>query len=237
MKRVIVRFASLMVAGLLALSPAARAQQAPGAERCTADTAPEAALRLGIARDAGIDGVQDPGKAAECYRRAATAGNTQAQLGLAALYRSGRGVPRDPDQARHWYEKAAEQGDGRAAYALGTMFETGNGVPKHLPTALHWYHVALDRGMADAVSKITTLEDESGARRDPAVVAQKPEAPPPPAEPSGDPVPGTEFKDAAGRPCRLLQTMVNLDGRTETARATVCRDASGRWVLVPSGTQ
>jgi hypothetical protein len=231
-KRVIVRLAMLVAVATLAWLPHGRAQQpaARAGDTCTAETAADAALRLGVAYETGLGGGQSYTKAAECYRSAAAAGNAQAQLSLAALYRNGRGVQRDPDQALFWYEKAAEQGDGRAAYALGTMFENGDGVPKHLPTALHWYHIALDRGVADAISKVAALDDDPTARGAPLAFTEKPQA----AAPAGEPVPGSEFKDATGRPCRLLQTTVTLDGRSETAYAKICREASGRWVLVPS---
>ena len=227
------RLALLIAGAALAWPPYAWAQlTATSADSCSAETAPDAALRLGVAHDTGIGATQDSGKAAECYRVGATAGNPQAQFNLAALYDRGRGVPRDPEQALFWFEKSAAQGDGRAAYSLGTMFESGDGVTVHLPTALHWYRIALDRGVAEAIAKVATLEQNPAASGAPVALAEQPQAPPP-----GAPVPDSESKDSAGRPCRLLQTTVTLDGRDETAYAKICREASGRWVLVPSGAR
>jgi predicted aspartyl protease len=49
----------------------------------------------------------------------ADGGNPDAQLALASIYGSGRGVPRDPKQAQAWLEKAAAAGQPNANLALG----------------------------------------------------------------------------------------------------------------------
>jgi hypothetical protein len=41
------------------------------------------------------------------------------------------------------------------------------------------------------------------------------------------------YTDAAGRPCRLVEQSVTIDGETVRARGTICRMPDGRWALVP----
>jgi hypothetical protein len=48
---------------------------------------------------------------------------------------------------------------------------------------------------------------------------------------SDEPVPLRVFTDEQGRSCRVYERRVIIDGGATTALATVCRDASGRWVL------
>ena len=43
--------------------------------------------------------------------------------------------------------------------------------------------------------------------------------------------PVREYRDAAGRLCRVYARHIVIDGEPRTALATVCRDANGRWVL------
>jgi TPR repeat protein len=49
---------------------------------------------------------------------AAEQGMPEAQMALAEIYRTGRGVPRDEAAARRWYEQAARQGHQGAANIL-----------------------------------------------------------------------------------------------------------------------
>jgi surface antigen len=41
------------------------------------------------------------------------------------------------------------------------------------------------------------------------------------------------YTDAAGRPCRLVEQSVTIDGQTVRARGTICRMPDGQWALVP----
>lgn len=52
-----------------------------------------------------------------------------------------------------------------------------------------------------------------------------------PSATSGPPRPLREYTDASGRLCRVYLRRIVIDGKAETAYATVCRDADGRWVL------
>ncbi|MGH8853371.1 MAG: retroviral-like aspartic protease family protein [Telluria sp.] len=49
----------------------------------------------------------------------ADAGNTDAQMVLAAMYRSGNGVARDQAQAKTWFDRAAAGGNPRANFSVG----------------------------------------------------------------------------------------------------------------------
>jgi len=40
-----------------------------------------------------------------------------------------------------------------------------------------------------------------------------------------------EYVDAQGRPCRVYERAVMIDGRRQAAVAIVCREANGRWVM------
>ncbi|HWI25515.1 MAG TPA: hypothetical protein VN668_01010 [Stellaceae bacterium] len=52
-----------------------------------------------------------------------------------------------------------------------------------------------------------------------------------PSQTSGPPQPLREYTDSSGRLCRVYLRKIVIDGKAETAYATVCRDADGRWVL------
>lgn len=51
--------------------------------------------------------------------------------------------------------------------------------------------------------------------------------------PSGksEPIPVQAFTDRQGRSCRVYARTVIIDGVSETALATVCREPNGRWVI------
>ena len=54
-------------------------------------------------------------------RKAAEAGNSNAQMMLGTLYTFGTGMPQDAAEARHWLGLAAKQGDGKAAVLLNKL--------------------------------------------------------------------------------------------------------------------
>jgi len=53
------------------------------------------------------------------------------------------------------------------------------------------------------------------------------------AEPGllGGRAPLREFVDVQGRPCRVYERAVIIDGRRQPAVAIVCREPNGRWVM------
>jgi surface antigen len=50
--------------------------------------------------------------------------------------------------------------------------------------------------------------------------------------PAGAPTPLSVFTDPQGRACQVFARTVSIEGQSETAYATLCRQANGRWVLV-----
>jgi TPR repeat protein len=61
---------------------------------------------------------------AEAYRRAANAGDADAQYTLGCMYRWGAGVPRDEAEMWKWWRKAADQGQFRANARLIDYYQT-----------------------------------------------------------------------------------------------------------------
>jgi surface antigen len=52
------------------------------------------------------------------------------------------------------------------------------------------------------------------------------------AAPAGASTPLSVFTDPQGRTCQVYARTVSIEGQSETAYATLCRQANGRWVLV-----
>src|SRR5687767_5820060 len=81
-------------------------------------------------------------EAARWFRKAAEAGDAQAQLNLATLYDAGDGVPPDAKEASTWYLKAAQNGIASAQYAIGARYADGEGVQPDLIEAYKWVALA-----------------------------------------------------------------------------------------------
>jgi uncharacterized protein len=73
----------------------------------------------------------------------AAAGNAAAQLTLAMLYETGRGLARDDAQAARWYAEAAAHGMAEARMRLGIMHAEGRGVPADKARAHMWLGLAI----------------------------------------------------------------------------------------------
>ena len=56
-------------------------------------------------------------------------------------------------------------------------------------------------------------------------------APASPSPSAAPPPPVREYTDGDGRLCRVYERQVVIEGAPQTAYATVCREADGRWVL------
>jgi len=80
------------------------------------------------------------------WRRLAEAGNTEAQIALAGLYRGGVGRAIDLGRAAQWYGQAARSGDAVAQLNLAEMLEHGWGVTRDNVAAFIWYHRAAAQG-------------------------------------------------------------------------------------------
>ena len=95
--------------------------------------------------------------------RKANQGDTDAQLDLAAGYRTGRlesyswgRIRKDRAKALFWYKTAAHAGSATAAYLIGCMDEEDNPGAKD-GIALHWYKVAAIGGNADAQKRLSEI--------------------------------------------------------------------------------
>ena len=84
-------------------------------------------------------------------RRAASAGDCEAQLALADLV-----AEADPPEAVLWYGRAAATAPD-AAWKLGRMYEHGDGVATNATRALDLYRNAAERGSAGAMNSLGNL--------------------------------------------------------------------------------
>ena len=73
----------------------------------------------------------------------AAAGIAAAQLTLAMLHETGRGIARDEAQAARWYAEAAAQGMAEARLRLGIMYAEGRGVAADKARAHLWLGLAV----------------------------------------------------------------------------------------------
>jgi TPR repeat protein len=73
---------------------------------------------------------------------AAERGDPRAQVRVAFMYETGRGLPQDYYQAASWYHRAAESGYPPAQHRLGLMFDKGQGVPEDYVEAYKWLNIA-----------------------------------------------------------------------------------------------
>jgi len=65
---------------------------------------------------------KDAEQAVSWYRRAADAGDADAQFSLGGCYSQGDGVAKDAEQAVSWYRRAADAGDADAQFNLGVCY-------------------------------------------------------------------------------------------------------------------
>jgi len=86
----------------------------------------------------------------ETMRKAAEAGDADAQYDLGLMYHDGEGVPEDYVEAVKWFRKAAEQGHAAAQFYLGIAYHGGVGVPKDDAEAVKWLRKAAEQGHARA---------------------------------------------------------------------------------------
>src|SRR3990172_8783114 len=86
----------------------------------------------------------------------AVAGNAAAQLTLAMLYETGRGLTRDDAQAARWYAEAAAQGVAEGRLRLGLMYAEGRGVAADKARAHLWLGLAA-QALPDSVLREEAL--------------------------------------------------------------------------------
>lgn len=90
-------------------------------------------------------------------RKAAKAGNAEAQFRLGVMYGNGDGVALDYAQACEWFEKAAAQGHESALITLAWMYANGTGVETDEARARELYLEAARRGSAKAQYVVATM--------------------------------------------------------------------------------
>ena len=96
-------------------------------------------------------------RAEAAVRKAAKAGNAEAQFRLGVMYGNGDGVALDYEQARSWFEKAVAQGHENALITLAWMFANGTGVEVDEERSRNLYLEAARRGSAKAQYVVATM--------------------------------------------------------------------------------
>jgi TPR repeat protein len=105
----------------------------------------------------GRDVAQNYAKAAALFRKAAEAGNADAEFNLALLYQNGQGVEQDSNEAFSWARKSADQNNAAGETLLGTMYESGEGVSHDEAAAADLYNKAAYQGYAWAESLLANM--------------------------------------------------------------------------------
>jgi len=90
-------------------------------------------------------------------RRAAEAGQAEAQYDLAVMFNNGKGIVRDDNEAFKCLRKASEQGHLPAQAHLGYMYLSGNGVAQDYTEAINWYRIMAGNGFAEAQWTLGTM--------------------------------------------------------------------------------
>jgi hypothetical protein len=95
---------------------------------------------------------QDSSEAFLWLKKAAEQGMFEAQVNVANMYETGKGVNQDYKKAARWYLAAPEQGaaeaQGKLQGKLGEMYTFGIGVPKDYTAAAKWLRAAAEQGIA-----------------------------------------------------------------------------------------
>lgn len=126
-------------------------------EPLASEGAAEAQFRLGLLHEEGSNGVKNPVKAAEWYRRAAGQGHAQSQVNLGVLYAKGAGVSPDLAEAARWYAKAAAQGMPQGLSNLGSAYLHGRGVRRDKRRAFVLFEQAATLGHAGAQNNLALM--------------------------------------------------------------------------------
>jgi TPR repeat protein len=96
-------------------------------------------------------------RAEAALRKAADAGNPEAQFRLGVMFGNGDGVALDHVQALHWFEQAARQGHENALITLAWMYANGTGVDVDEDRARELYLQAARAGSAKAQYVVATM--------------------------------------------------------------------------------
>ena len=99
---------------------------------------------------AGQGGARDIAAGLALCRRAAEAGDADAQTDLGGYLLTGEFMPKDAVEARRWLTEAARQRQANAAFLLGQIYWNGDGIATDKTEAARWWRVAHEGGRADA---------------------------------------------------------------------------------------
>ncbi len=94
---------------------------------------------------------------AEAYRRAALAGDREAQTLYALMLQTGQGVPRNEAESARLFRVAAEAGECAAQYHLGLLHLQGRGVRIDIERAAFWLRRAADHRIETQQSSFQML--------------------------------------------------------------------------------
>jgi TPR repeat protein/membrane protease YdiL (CAAX protease family) len=93
---------------------------------------------------------KDPARAAELFKKAAEAGNADAQHLTGVCLMNGWGIKKDQARAVAFFKKAALQGHAAGQYALGRRYLRGEGVPTDSAKAVEWLRKAAEQNIGGA---------------------------------------------------------------------------------------
>ncbi|MBO4507313.1 MAG: sel1 repeat family protein [Spirochaetaceae bacterium] len=93
---------------------------------------------------------EDYNTAFECFSKADTIKDPEAQLCLGRMYALGYGVTQSYEKAFEWFTKSASQGNTKSQNNLGIMYRNGDGVMQSYAKAFEWYTKAANQGSAEA---------------------------------------------------------------------------------------
>src|SRR6202012_1273375 len=114
-------------------------------------------IRLATDYFVGRGVTQDAKQAAYWYRKAAEAGDPEAQLETGYLYAAGIGGEKNPALAVHWYQLAVAGGLARAKVNLAVAYLWGNGVEKNQGEAMRLLEEAAGKGVGRAAGYLGVL--------------------------------------------------------------------------------
>ncbi len=87
-------------------------------------------------------------------------GDADAQLTLAIMYGSGKGVAQDSVESLKWYHKAAEQDHVQAQFFLGSKYYLGDNIEQDYGKAEKWFVKAGTNGHAMAQYELGVMYNE-----------------------------------------------------------------------------
>jgi TPR repeat protein len=141
-------------------APPAGAERAPDKSQASAEPAPKAPAQpegadAALAKVPAKDMPRPPAQHLDWYKRAAAAGNPEAQYVLAELHLKGDGVAKDFEAAASLFRQSAERGNtARSQYALGLLYSRGIGVAKSDVEAVLWWQKAAAQGHHAAITQV-----------------------------------------------------------------------------------